>query len=140
IRGADAVVHLAGVVSATRDQDYFTVNVDGTRAVARAARAADARIVHSSSRAAAGPASPAAPRSEDDPPAPMTAYGRSKLEGERALRAVPGLTWTILRPGVVYGSGDRALLPLFALAARGVLPLIGQARAAYTFVHVDDLV
>jgi nucleoside-diphosphate-sugar epimerase len=70
----------------------------------------------------------------------MTAYGRSKLEGERAIEAVPGLHWTVLRPGVVYGPGDRALLPLFVLASRGVLPLIGRATAAYTFVHVSDLV
>ena len=53
---------------------------------------------------------------------------------------MPGLHWTVLRPGVVYGPGDRALLPLFVLASRGVLPLIGRASAAYTFVHVSDLV
>lgn len=139
-RGADTVVHLAGVVSTTRDEEYLEVNVDGARAVAEAARESGARLVHISSLAAAGPAPPGAPRAEEDPPAPMTAYGRSKLEGERAIAAVPGLHWTILRPGVVYGPGDRALLPLFVLASRGVLPLIGRATAAYTFVHVSDLV
>ena len=50
------------------------------------------------------------------------------------------MRWTILRPGVVYGPGDRALLPLFRLAARGLLPLVGRADAAYTFVHVHDVV
>lgn len=139
-RGADTVVHLAGVVSTTRDEEYLEVNVDGARAVAEAAGESGARLVHISSLAAAGPAPPDAPRAEEDPPAPMTAYGRSKLEGEHAIMAVPGLPWTILRPGVVYGPGDRALLPLFVLASRGVLPLIGRATAAYTFVHVSDLV
>jgi nucleoside-diphosphate-sugar epimerase len=52
----------------------------------------------------------------------------------------PGLRWIILRPGVVYGPGDRALLPLFKLAERGLLPLVGRADAAYTFVHVHDVV
>jgi nucleoside-diphosphate-sugar epimerase len=139
-RGADTVVHLAGVVSTTRDEEYVEVNVGGARAVAEAARERGVRLVHVSSLAAAGPSPPGAPRTEDDPPAPMTAYGRSKLEGERVIAAIPGLPWTVLRPGVVYGSGDRALLPLFVLASRGVLPLIGRASAAYTFVHVSDLV
>jgi nucleoside-diphosphate-sugar epimerase len=139
-RGADTVVHLAGVVSTMRDEEYLEVNVDGARAVAEAARESGARLVHISSLAAAGPAPPRAPRTEEDPPAPMTAYGKSKLEGERAIAAVPGLRWTVLRPGVVYGPGDRALLPLFVLASRGVLPLIGRATAAYTFVQVSDLV
>jgi nucleoside-diphosphate-sugar epimerase len=50
------------------------------------------------------------------------------------------LRWTILRPAVVYGPGDRALLPVFRLAERGVLPLVGRPGAAYTFVHVSDVV
>jgi dihydroflavonol-4-reductase len=140
IGGAETVIHLAGIVSTSREEEYVAVNVDGTREVAAAAGERGARLVYVSSLAAAGPAGPRAPRSEDDPPAPMTAYGRSKLGGERAVAAVTGLQWTILRPGVVYGPGDRALLPLFALASRGVLPDIGRAAAAYTFVHVSDLV
>ena len=139
LQGADAVVHLAGVVSALREQDYFVANVDGTRAVAAAARTAGIPLIHISSLAAAGPASPRAPRSEDEANAPINAYGRSKLDGEREVAALDGLRWTILRPGVVYGPGDRALLPVFRLAARGLLPLVGRADAAYTFIHIADL-
>ena len=140
LHGADVLVHLAGVVSAVREQEYFAANVDGTRAVAEAARAAGIPLIHISSLAAAGPASPRAPRSEDDAPAPINAYGRSKLAGERVVAALDGLRWTILRPGVVYGPRDRALLPVFRLAQRGILPLVGRADAAYTFIHVADLV
>ncbi|HMB82398.1 MAG TPA: NAD-dependent epimerase/dehydratase family protein [Vicinamibacterales bacterium] len=140
LRGADVVVHLAGVVSTVREREFFEANVGAARAVAEATRAAGATLVHISSLAAAGPAPPNAPRSEDDPPSPINAYGRSKLEGERAIAAVDGLHWTMLRPGVVYGPGDRALLPLFTFARRGILPLVGRADAAYTFVHISDLV
>ena len=129
-------MHLAGVVSATRMSDFFDVNVEGTRAVAQAARAAGARLVHVSSLAAAGPAPPTAPRSENDPSAPITPYGDSKLEGERVVASTEGLTWTILRPGVVYGPGDRAMLPVFKCARFGVMPLVGRASAAYSIVHV----
>src|SRR6266571_3618378 len=139
-RDVDAVVHLAGVVSTIREQELFDVNVEGTRAVADAARAAGVRLIHVSSLAAAGPASAGCPRSEDDPAAPVTPYGRSKLEGERVLAAMPDLRWIVLRPGIVYGPGDRAMLPLFQLAAHGVLPLVGRAGAAYTMIHVSDLI
>jgi nucleoside-diphosphate-sugar epimerase len=139
LRGCDVVVHLAGVIAATRDEEYVAGNVDAARLVAEATHAAGARLVHISSLAAAGPAPPHAPRVEDDPPAPMTAYGRTKLAGERAIRAVSGLRWTILRPGVVYGPRDRAVLALFRMAQSGMLPLVGRDTAAYTMIHVADL-
>jgi nucleoside-diphosphate-sugar epimerase len=139
-RGADVVVHLAGVTSAVRPQTYTDVNVEGTRAVATAARQAGARLIHISSLAAAGPAPAGAPRHEDDPPDPITPYGRSKLAGEGVVASTSGLRWTILRPAVVYGPGDRALLPILRLAERGVLLLVGRPGAAYTFVHVSDVV
>ena len=138
--GVDAVVHLAGVVSTLDGMVYSAVNVEGTRAVARATADAGARLVHISSLAAAGPAPAASPRDEDAAPSPRTPYGRSKLEGERMVMAISGLRWTILRPSVVYGPGDRAMLPLFKLAEWGVLPLVGRADAAYTLVHVHDVV
>ena len=138
--GVDVVVHVAGVVSAMDERAYVDGNVTATRIVAEAARDAGVRLVHVSSLAAAGPASPRRPRVEDDPPAPINAYGRSKLAGEEALKRTDGLRWTILRPGVVYGPRDRALLPLFVLSRRGMLPLVGRPTAAYTLIHVDDVV
>jgi dihydroflavonol-4-reductase len=136
----DVVAHLAGVVSATAERDYVDGNVAATRTVAQAARDADVRLVHISSLAAAGPAPPRAPRVEDDPPAPINSYGRTKLEGERALKGIEGLRWTILRPGVVYGPRDRALLALFRMSRRGILPLVGRPTAAYTFMYITDTV
>jgi nucleoside-diphosphate-sugar epimerase len=139
-RGIDVVVHLAGVVSAIDERQFISVNVDATRIVAIATRNAGARLVHISSLAAAGPAPASDPRVESDPPNPVTPYGRSKLAGEDAVKEVDGLRWTILRPGVVYGPRDRAVLPLFRMAAFGVLPLVGNRNSAYTFVHVGDVV
>jgi nucleoside-diphosphate-sugar epimerase len=138
--GADAVVHLAGVVSAVRRRDYFAANVDATGVIAKAAAAAGAPMVHISSLAAAGPAPPSAPRSENDEPEPITAYGESKLAGERVVQTTPDLRWLVLRPGVVYGPGDRALLPLLRYARLGVLPLVGDERSAYTFIYIDDAI
>jgi nucleoside-diphosphate-sugar epimerase len=138
--GSDAVVHLAGVVSAVHAETYAAVNAGGTREVAAAADAAGVPLVHVSSLAAAGPAPASRPRGEEDPPDPITPYGQSKLDSERALRALPSLRWTILRPGVVYGPGDRAVLPLFKLAAGPLAPVVGRPGAAYTFVYIGDVV
>lgn len=139
-RQLDVVVHLAGVVSAARDRDFEAGNVDATRIVATSAGEAGARLVHVSSLAAAGPAPASSPRQEIDPPAPINVYGRTKLAGEAAVRATRDLRWTILRPGVVYGPGDRALRPLFQYARRGLLPVVGSPAAAYTFIYIDDAV
>jgi nucleoside-diphosphate-sugar epimerase len=139
-RGVDAVVHLAGVVSAVHEDDFRSGNVESTRIVATAARDAGAHLVHVSSLAAAGPAPSSRPRSEDDPCSPITIYGRTKLQGEQIVESLPALGWTTLRPGVVYGPGDRAMVPLFRYARLGVLPIIGNPAAAYTFIYVDDAV
>ena len=138
--GADSVVHLAGAVSELHSEIYTAVNIEGTRAVVEAAQAVGARLIYISSLAAVGPASAAAPRAEGDPPNPLTPYGRSKLAAEEVVRRTSERGWTILRPATVYGPGDRAMLPLFRMANRGILPLLGRPGAAYTFVHVSDVV
>ena len=84
--GMDYVFHNAGVTKASGRETYYKVNADGTRNVLEAA-ARDAaglkKLVYVSSQAAAGPSVMDRPRKEDDPPAPVTDYGLSKLEGER---------------------------------------------------------
>jgi nucleoside-diphosphate-sugar epimerase len=140
LNGVEAVVHLAGLVAAVRDRDFVDANVNSTRIVAAAARDTGAHLVHVSSLAAAGPAPLSAPHVEDDRPAPITPYGRSKLAGERIVSNTAGLRWTALRPGIVYGPADRAMLPLFVMARRGVIPLVGRAGAAYSAIHVADAV
>ncbi len=141
--GADRVIHLAGTVKATRPAGYAPVNADGTRRLceALAGLPAPPRLVYCSSLAAAGPSRPGRPRRETDPPEPVSAYGRGKLAGELALRAVadrvPG---TVLRPPIVHGPGDTEFLPaLLAMVRRGVLPVCGTGPRLYSLIHVDDL-
>src|SRR5262245_51113929 len=97
------IVHAAGVTRARSTSDYQRVNVEGTREVAQAARALNARLVHISSLTAAGPAPADRPRSEQDLSAPITDYGRSKLASERLISALSGLRWTVARPAAIYG-------------------------------------
>ena len=121
LEAADAVIHCAGVVSARDEAAYFAGNVAPARRLIDAA-AATPRVrsfVLVSSLAATGPSLPDRPRREDDPPAPVSAYGRSKLAGERLLTPDLPFRWCIIRPPALYGPRDAAFLPLFAWARRG---------------------
>jgi nucleoside-diphosphate-sugar epimerase len=130
--GADAIVHVAGVIKARTFDEYRDVNAFGTERLARAASqsAPGALFVLVSSQAAAGPASgPERPVAETDPPRPVSWYGASKKEGEDAVRRLWTGPWIVARPSVVYGPGDRGLLVLFRAAARGWMPVPnGRAR------------
>lgn len=144
LSGCATLYHVAGVVTSARKSDYERVNVEGAARVARAAAAAGVRrVLLVSSQAAAGPSGPAAPRAESDPEAPMTAYGRSKLAGERAVRAVAdagGLELVVVRPPAVYGPRDRAFLGLFKLIGLGIVPLhAAAATQRISIVHAADL-
>lgn len=46
----------------------------------------------------------------------------------------------MVRPPAVYGPGERDLMELFSLAARGWAPRVGWRPRAYSFIHVDDLI
>ncbi len=119
--GAGAVVHCAGVVRAPNEERYRAGNVDTTRALRDAAAAAGGVrcFVLISSLAAAGPSTPARPRVEADPCAPVSAYGRAKLEAESLLQSGLPFRAPILRPPALYGPRDASFLPLFRLARAG---------------------
>lgn len=139
VAGAAVVYHVAGVVAARDEAAFLRTNRDGVPAVAAAMRRAGAgRFLLVSSLAATGPTVPGRPLDESAAPHPVTAYGRSKLEGEEAARA-SGLLWTIVRPCTVYGPRDRELLRLFRLARRGVVPLLGDGRQELSLVLAADL-
>jgi nucleoside-diphosphate-sugar epimerase len=125
LAGCDAVVHVAGLVKARTLADYRAVNVAGTESLLSAAAAAcpDALFVHVSSQAAAGPARGGVPVREGDEPRPVSEYGVSKLEGERAVARSWKGPWIVLRPGVLYGARDRGLLTYFRLAEKGLVPV-----------------
>ena len=144
VDGCQGVVHVAGATTAVDDEAYEAANVRPTRSLAVAAvRAAPPpeRFVLVSSLAAAGPSRRERPRDEDQPPRPITGYGRSKLRGERILRDVAGdrLPWSIVRPAAVYGPRDRAFLRLARAIARGWVPRLAARPQALSLVHALDL-
>ena len=141
IAGADVVVHAAGATRAPTHARLVASNVALTARVVDAARRGGARrIVFISSQAAAGPAASLdEPVSEDAEPAPIEAYGRTKLAAERLVRDARDVSFVIVRPAAVYGPHDRDFLAMFRLAARGIAIHPGNRDQWISIVHVDDL-
>ncbi|MEV6020308.1 MULTISPECIES: NAD(P)-dependent oxidoreductase [unclassified Streptomyces] len=141
-QGAECVLHLAGVVKAPRADGFAAVNSTGTRRLGErlAALPTPPRVILCSSLAAAGPSIPGRPRREEDPPHPVSHYGRSKLAGEQALRELaPDLSTVVVRPPIVYGPGDPAFVPALAAMVRaGVAPRPVRDTCRYSLIHVDD--
>jgi uncharacterized protein YbjT (DUF2867 family) len=121
--GADAVLHIAGVVNAPDPSGFETGNVAGTAAILSAAKEAGiSRFVQVSSLSAREPQ--------------LSKYGASKAKAEK-LVATSLLDWTIIRPPGVYGPGDKDVYEMFRMAERGfcLLPPAGVG----SWIHVDDL-
>ncbi|MDB5713043.1 MAG: complex subunit family protein [Sphingomonadales bacterium] len=121
IAGAGAVVNLVGVLKG----DFQGFHVDGARNVAHAATNAGAQaLVHISAIGADRQSA--------------SAYGRSKGEGEDAVRAAFP-TATILRPSIVFGREDQFVNRFAALIRK--LPVVPVIRGAVKFqpVYVGDV-
>lgn len=143
MRGADALIHAAGLTQAATPSRYDEVNVEGTRRVVQAsARAGVNTCVLISSQAATGPTLPgAAIRRESDPPDPRSHYGRSKLAAEEVVtqEGFQMKSRVILRPGAIYGPYDRAFLAYFRLMAKGLRVVLGRGRKLFQPVWAGDV-
>jgi nucleoside-diphosphate-sugar epimerase len=123
VEDADAVIHVAGVISAPDEAGFEHGNVAGTLAMLAAATAGGVRrFVHVSSLAAREPR--------------LSLYGASKARAEELVEG-SGLDWSIVRPPAVYGPGDKETLELFKMAKRGLVLLPPSGRVS--MIHVDDL-
>ena len=137
--GQDVIYHVAGLIKARNAAEFLAVNRDGTARLLEAAGGVSrARFVLVSSLAAAGPVPRGSRRQGDEPPSPVTDYGRSKLAGEAAVRAGP-LPWTILRPPIVYGPYDPEFLRAFKAVRLGVVPVFGKGTQELSLVYAPDL-
>jgi nucleoside-diphosphate-sugar epimerase len=143
VKSVDYVFHAAGITKAVKARDYYRVNAQGTDNLLQAAVREAGRIrkfVLVSSQAAAGPSKEGEPRREYDPSAPVSDYGRSKLEAERyALSAKEDLNIAIVRPTAVYGPRDRDILTFFKMVSRGFRTAFSEKRQL-SVCYVSDIV
>jgi len=125
VPGHDAVVNLVAILHGS-SLEFERTHVELVRKIAHACQDAGVlRLVHVSALGAAADA--------------PSMYQRSKAKGEEVLKSSQ-LEWTVLRPSVIFGEGDR-FLTLFA-QLQAVLPIMPLAGADTLFqpVWVDDVV
>src|SRR3954465_1245954 len=125
MRGAEVAVNLVGILAEGGAQSFDAVQAKGAEAVARAAAAVGARMVHVSAIGA------------DENSA--SGYGRSKAAGEKAvLAALPSAT--ILRPSLMFGPEVQFTNRFAALARLSqALPLIGGGVTRIQPAYVGDV-
>jgi len=140
VEGVDVVVHAAGLVKARSEAEFQAVNAGGTANLVRAAESASVkRFVYVSSLAAHGPSPDGEPRPLEAPPNPVSAYGRSKLAGEDAVRASDLASRAVIfRPPVIYGPRDPSLVPFFRLARLRLAPLLMGGYNRISIVYATD--
>ncbi len=144
-KGASYIIHCAGAIAAHTLDEYIRHNKGATEHMLRAALTTAStlkRFVHLSSMAACGPAPDKEhPLRSDTECRPITAYGISKLEAEKAVAHAMGrLPITVIRPPAVYGERDEATLSFFRMLPYRIAPLIGFGVKWISVVHVSDLV
>jgi len=119
------VIHCAGCTKARTNTQFYDVNQLGTRNVVDAVNARGSqieRLLHISSLAVTGPATPAKPAREEDATVPISEYGKSKLAAEMEVRRNCRVPCTVLRPPAVYGPRDGEFFPMFQAVHRHILP------------------
>jgi len=123
VDGADAIIHVAGTISAPNAAGFEKGNAEGTLAMLAAATAGGVRrFIHVSSLAAREPK--------------LSLYGGSKAKAEELVHG-SGLDWAIVRPPGVYGPGDKETLELFRMAKLGLMLMPPKGRVSV--IHADDL-
>jgi nucleoside-diphosphate-sugar epimerase len=123
LRDCDAAVHLAGIAHTPVDEEtYDRINHQATERLAKAAQQSGTHLIFVSSIAAQSGSSSDRELTEDDTPRPTNAYGRSKLAAEQAIRG-SGANFTILRPVVIYGEGEKGNFAFIHKISRLPIPL-----------------
>ncbi len=124
--GVERVVHLVGIIQEEPGATFQGVHVDGTRNLLEAARKNGVRHFFYQSALGTRPNA----RSE---------YHKTKWAAEELVRA-SGISFTILRPSLIYGPGDQFTIRLSEMIRLSpVLPVIGSGKSKIQPIFIDDV-
>jgi len=144
LAGVDTIIHSAGLaptMTGSPDEDFRRLNTAATGNLAQAAqRAGVRRFIFLSSLRAQADVSARDVLTEDLPPVPTDAYGRSKLAAEQELSR-HDLDWVALRLALVFGPGVKGNVARLVDVARSPYWLpFGALRAKRSLLSLDNLV
>lgn len=138
-----AVMHTAALLAhgSIDEKDVWSSNVNGTRNIADACRASGVRKLVFTSTNCLWASNLGHPVREDEPPAPVESYGRSKLAAEHLLAEYSDLNVVTLRCPTIIDSGRLGLLAiLFEFIRDGKkVWVVGNGSNCYQFVYAQDL-
>ena len=142
----DTVIHVAGIVHSYSLEQFDRVNSEGTKNLINNLKNkfSTLHFLLISSLAASGTGLNNKIRDEEDLDFPISTYGRSKKKAEEILYQFAPREWvlSIIRPPMVIGPRDPAVLDIFKMVKTGLIVLPGQNSKIklYSFVCVFDLV
>lgn len=138
----DIVIHLAGLIGAKTEKEYFEHNYHATVRFVECLKSQPwkpGRFLYTSSLAAAGPSNGEIPLTETMNPAPIEPYGKAKQKAEKYMENA-NFPVTSFRPGVVLGAGDENSLTLFKMAKAGIGMKVAGINQKISCIDVEDLV
>ncbi len=125
-KGADTVIHCAGLVKALDRNAFFDANVGGTKNILNAAALSHVKhFIHISSLTAREPH--------------LSHYSASKAAAEVTVKANKWpFAHTIIRPPAIYGPGDMEILKMLKTTKFGFLPAPASKQNRFSMIHVSD--
>jgi nucleoside-diphosphate-sugar epimerase len=149
VMGTDVVYHLAAMVDSPGTKAAFIeANLNGTENVLEACLAGGVRrVVYASSIAVYGLAKPGEPIDEntsfDDQPERRDLYAQSKILADQfamSFSRKTGLPLTVIRPGIVFGSGKPLPIGLLGFHAGKTNFVFGARANRFPIIYVENLV
>ncbi|TWI73199.1 nucleoside-diphosphate-sugar epimerase [Desulfobotulus alkaliphilus] len=140
--GVETVFHTAALAGVWGpEENYRSINVEGTENILEACKAAGCRLIHSSSPSVIfdGSDMEGVDTSHPYPDTYSAAYPKTKAEAEKKVKkaAAEGLPCIILRPHLIWGPGDNHLVPRI-LARSKRLARIGKGNPPIDTVYIDN--
>jgi dihydroflavonol-4-reductase len=144
VKDCAMVFHLAGALGMRllSDKDFYHINVEGSRILMEEIRRAGVdKVIHFSSAGVYGKNPGTTPLKESAPLKPVDIYERTKLQGEQVvLKFSDQVNLTIIRPGWVFGEGDRRTFKLIRQINSGWFFIAGSGEKMHSPIHVSDLI
>ena len=150
LKEVGTVIHLAARAHQLNDQainpeaEFLRTNCEGTKTLVKAAIASGVKHFIFISSIGAMTTLSEHTLTEESPCHPDSPYGRSKLQAEQGLIELcqnSPMTWTILRPTLVYGAGNPGNMERLMKLIKTGFPLpLGSINNRKSFVYVGNLV